>query len=467
MLTKLWKEELRANLHKPSAWSPESSEISLLYVPTGAGFCGPEQLKTFTACFPAASHLFNEAQLCRSENELQSLSCVVSEDNWCLTEDFLLCWTQQGVKVPWLLPGVSFPLRRFELPFTVHAQLCPESQKLLRVRVHWDQAVLLKQISSANEKLLSEFSLLSAREVSKRLLGPLTAELMNPLSPLPAPLKKSTSLNSLGALVAELPSASELAVTPKMPSRSRSINPALLSSMRLGAEEDDANDNDSKEKPRLLTDSPAPAHVRSVKSRVFDQDPLQYRPIMSAGKDHNASNVFDSTPQPYQPILPVDKKRFESRVFGNDADDDVDKGTTIVHVGNAQPLQESHLIAPEEDLKLGLLEGPNASLARPQMQGHFKGAQLGETVPSASPCATQQHPSNLIDPNKSQINFSFNEVDENAPPCQNSFHLTKGAAFNPNRSQIVFDFDEPQAAAPVKPSSRVVAPPGGHSTIEL
>ncbi len=442
MLTKLWQSQLRANLHNPDFWSSENA--SLLYVSTGAGFCGSEQLKAFCSAFPSSSHPFN----C-SDSQIQSISLLVDEQAGALSEEFVVSWTQQGVKLPWLLPSVSFPLRRFELPFTVNVQLCPKRQKLLNVRVSWDQAGLLKQLNL--EKMISEFNLLSSREVTKRLVGPLSAELMNPLSPLPGPLKRDTSLNSLNSIIADLPAASELAVTPKKPIRSRSINPALLSSMRLGVEEDELPIDGGKAK--LLTDSPAPAHVRAVKSRVFDQEPLEYRPLMSAGKDHNASNIFDSTPQSYQPILSDNKKRFESRVFESEPKE------IINHVGNSQPSQESHFMAPEEDLKLGRVEGPNVTLARPQMQGHFKGAQLGETVPFINRKAAS---ADAYDPNKSQIDFG---VDENAPPAS-SIHV-KGANFNHNRSQIIFDYDNPQQGTTVKPSSRVNAPPGGHSTIEL
>lgn len=500
-----WKSQLRANLHNPDFWS-QSEQASLLYVPTGAGFSGSAQMKLFCDAFPAAGHLFHPTQLSRLDNQLTTISTTCDPSLGQICEELVLNWTQQSPKLAWLLPPTSaqlaFPLRRYQLAFTIIARVNLESGLLENCRVYWDQASLLAQVEAFKQifKPLMKPSvaaevfestclpILSGREGVKRLTAELSASVMNPFAPLA--MRRSTSLNSLTSILTDLPEQSELAVTPKMPARSRTVNPALLSTMRLG----DDSDPEEEVKVKVAVDSPAPAHIRSVKSRtLFDEtreEPLTYKPIMQpSGPRANASSAFDDASD-FKPSLPVDPKKFESSIFKEEGSQSVgtplknmpqtnrvlfesrvfdgeDSSTqSSLAVGNAQPLPESQLLAPEEYLELGAVKGLSATLARPQMDGHFRGAQLGETSPGSSTEPLHPALSMRFNPNQSQINLVDGENEPSFPASNRTSLAASKSAYNLNRSQIVFDFDDPQPA-PVKLSSRVNAPPGGHSTLEL
>ena len=501
-----WKGQLRANLHNPDFWS-QNDQSSLLYVPTGAGFSGSAQMKLFCDAFPAPGHLFHPTQLSRLDNQLTTISTTCDPSSGQICEELVLNWTQQSPKLAWLLPPTSaqlaFPLRRYQLAFTLIASIDLDTGLLKACRVYWDQASLLAQVEAFKQifKPLMKPSvaaevfestclpILSGREGVKRLLEATSASLMNPFAPLA--MRRSTSLNSITSMMNDLPEQSELAVTPKMPARSRTINPALLSTMRLGDSEEDSEGDEVKIK--VAVDSPAPAHIRSVKSRVFDEtreEPITYKPIMQpSGPRANASSIFDDVSD-FKPSLPVDPKKFESSIFKDDLsvqtatplknmpqtnrvlfesrvfEGDAEEGVHSLPVGNAQPLSESHVLAPEEDLELGAVKGAAASLARPQMEGHFRGAQLGETNPTAPAEPLHTSYSIRFNPNQSQISLVDGENEPSIPASNRTSLAASRSTYNMNRSQIVFDFDDPQPVE-VKLSSRVNAPPGGHSTLEL
>ena len=148
-----------------------------------------------------------------------------------------------------------------------------------------------------------------------------------------------------------------------------------------------------------------------------------------------------------------------------------------IHVATAPPQCPSNISTPLEDLNAKFVAAP-VSQSRPSMVGHFKGSLIGSGSGSLDDENESEKfiPSTAIrfDPNRSQIVLGDSSEDlfinrKLSSAAENHSHqinlsTIRKQSFDPNRSQICLgDYDETKA----KPTSRVSAPPGGNSSIQL
>lgn len=553
-LSDCWTRNLRPALHNTSSWSLNDSNVKLIHVPTGAGFFGHDQMKSF--CTNSQVNLF------RAE-DVQSINCWVDEVTGGVCDEFVLEWTQKTSRMEWLLPGNDLPLQRYSLSFVITAKIDPLTKLLNYVRVYWDQGSLLMQagIFLRSLRSLSLFKpnssetfekIIEALPVSNDYRGLLNdgAVLMNISSSNEKQKPKIGALNNITSILNELPicNSGPAVSTPQRPASSRSINPALLNTLKLGGTNYDQP-----------FDSPIPVNTRSVKSRnIFfeeedeetdhqrklNQQPTtknhtglfgeincnEYRPTLASnpGAIHNStSNIFDQNlkkqQQKFNPSLNLnenfahqyesrifsptsssptkakcvnlaqtDKIIFESHVFdGMKPESELATTRAEIHVATAPPQCPSNISTPLEDLNAKFIAAPVSQL-RPSMVGHFKGSLIGSGSGSGSLDDENEDekfiPSTTIrfDPNRSQIVLGDSSEDlfinhklsssfsaaENYQfhSNQNQIHLPtiRKQSFDPNRSQICLgDYDETKAKPQFQPTSRVSAPPGGNSSIQL
>lgn len=437
----LWIEKLRPNLHEISNWNSVEDCCKLIYAPSGVGFTGNEQMKRFCSLNP--KHIFSNTE------GIQSVSCYVDEVNGKVFDEFVLTWTQKSSRMEWLLPGDSYdlPLQNYRLNFVISAEIDVKSGLMKSVRVYWDQSSLLLQSgilmrslrglvrSGSSEALENVLTSLPISNDYNLLLGKRISEEKPSIG----------ALNNITSILNELPKSTSgpAVLTPQRPTRSRSLNPALLSTLKF--------DND------LPFDSPVASNVRSVKSRniFFDEETVEkkapvkpvnlfdditsaptskYNPQLQLNENYlhqYESKIFScESPTKKSTNLPqTDKILFESHVF----DSKSDSTDSVKHVATAPPQCPSHILSPEENLKCER-ETVSATLMRPGMLGHFRGASLSSAETSES---TKFIPSTAIrfDPNRSQIVLGYETGEEEN--INNRQPATRKSAYDPNRSQIV------------------------------
>jgi hypothetical protein len=442
----LWIEKLRPNLHSIDNWHANGKCCKLIYAPSGVGFDGVEEMKRFCSLNP--KHIFATSE------GIQSINCYVNEVSGKVFDEFILIWTQQSSRMEWLLPGDSYdlPLQKYRLNFVVSAEIDVQSCQMKSVRVYWDQASLLLQSGILMRSLRS----LVRPGSSDALEGVLTSL---PISSdynllLGSQVKVQSiekpsigALNNIASILNELPKSTSgpAVLTPQRPTRSRSLNPALLGTLKF--------DNE------LPFDSPAPSNVRSVKSRniFFDEGEAEKPAIKSSVKSVGLFDNITNEPSKYNPKLQLnenyihqyeskifssasptkktcnlpqtDKILFESHVFDTKSD-----SNEMKHVATAPPQCPSHILSPEENLKCER-EAISSTLMRPGMMGHFRGASFlaeNESEPTKFVPSTTMK----FDPNRSQIVLG-DENDEEAFNRRQQA-ITRKSSYDPNRSQIVF-----------------------------
>lgn len=442
----LWLEKLRPNLHEIRSWSVNTGDsCKLIYAPSGTGFNGVEQMKSFCSTNPG--HIFSTSEA------IQSVNCHVDEANGKFFDEFVLNWTQKTSRMEWMLPGdlYDLPLQKYRLNFVISGEIDVSDGTLKSVRVYWDQASLLLQSgilmrsmrslvrpgsSEALENALTQLPisndygmLLGEKRVQGDVGGKLAIGALNNITSILSELPKSTS----GPAVS----------TPQRPTRTRSLNPALMNTLKF--------DND------LPFDSPVPVNVRSVKSRniffeeensscnessknisvkqvnLFDKvhQDSKYNPTLNLNENYMQqyeSKIFSAPSPTKKSNLPqTDKILFESHVF--DVKGQADKAK---HVATAPPQCPCHILSPEEALNYEREAVPvSATLCRPGMMGQLRGASLASTE------TTKFIPSTAIrfDPNHSQIILGDENDRSNRQNQQQS--TTRKSAHDPNRSQIV------------------------------
>lgn len=444
LIKSLWLEKLRPNLHEIRSWSLNSGDsCKLIYAPSGTGFNGVEEMKSFCSTNPG--HIFNTSE------GIQSVNCYIDEINGKVFDEFVLNWTQKTSRMEWMLPGdlYDLPLQKYRLNFVISGEIDVLEGTLKSVRVYWDQASLLLQSGilmrsmrslvrpGSSEALENALTLLPISNDYRMLLGEkrVQGDVGGKFA--------IGALNNITSILIELPkSTSGPAVsTPQRPTRSRTLNPALMNTLKF--------DND------LPFDSPVPANVRSVKSRniFFDEENSsnesvskkednlfekvhqnsKYNPTLNLNENYiqqYESKIFSAaSPTKKSSNLPqTDKILFESHVF--DTKDEADKAK---HVATAPPQCPSHILSPEEALNYER-EPVSATLSRPGMMGQLRGASLSTTE------TNKFIPSTAIrfDPNRSQIVLG-DENDDSLFNRQNQQQqsTTRKSTHDPNRSQII------------------------------
>lgn len=431
-LQSLWQNRHRAALHNPTNWS-SSGECKLVYAPTGNGFKDYTEMKSFCS-YPdnLSVHIFS--------GDLQSISCFVDENSGKVFDEFVLNWNQKTSRMAWMLGENDFPLQKYQLTFVVSAQMDPSTGLLRSVRVYWDQASLLLQTGLLTKSLRN----LIRADNSEALEGVLAALPISHVGLKP----QVGALNNITSLLSELPrSTAGLAVsTPQRPTRSRSLNPALLGVMNFS------------EESAAFFDSPAPANQRTVKSRaagLFDNmnglESAGFKPSLGASETSvqtAQSHIFSESASPTRASkhLPqvnsaqTDKILFESHIFDGVVNDK--EGEMLTHNATAPPQCPSHILSPEENLKCEP-DHLSKTLSRPGMLGHFHGSSFGEGNYNEEKVKFVPSTAIRFDPNRSQIVMGDGQQDsENIRPKQQQQSSTRKPLYDPNRSQIQLGYDE-------------------------
>ena len=480
-LKTFWTEKLRPGLHNPFNWSTVGNNCKLIYAASGAGFYGTEQMKQFCQGN-------GENSIWNSPDDIQTVNCFADESCGQVFDEFVVNWIQKSSRMEWILPGIDLPLQKYRLSFVISAKIDPINRLLQNVRVYWDQGSFLLQSGILLRSFRSLIRPGSSEALENVLISlPIASEYPGLLNDKADHFVKNDEekkpptigpLNNISSILSDLPHSTSgpAVMTPQRPTTTRALNPALLGSLKLG-------DGHS------AFDSPLPANTRSVRSRsiffeeeeedsapkaqprnkaigLFEKDSVSFRPGL-AGTQNCVSRVFDQDckPGPYNPTMGINENyihQYESQIFSPEAKDSILKVSNLpqtdkilfeshvfdstksesntpenqMHVATAPPQQSSHILSPEENLKYAY-QVPSATLSRPGMQGHFRGASFGDTL--------------------------------NPETEQAKFIPSTAIRFDPNRSQIFLgghcDDEKASKSMEFVPSSRVSGPPGGKSTI--
>ncbi|PJF17061.1 Protein BREAST CANCER SUSCEPTIBILITY 1-like protein [Paramicrosporidium saccamoebae] len=468
-LKQLWQDRHRGRLHDPSSWD-QGETVSLTYVSSSAGATGWAQLARFCALFPATQHPFSTDQLTRYNNQYEVISCMVDEGMGTVTEEIVISALHQE-RLDYLVPGVE----------AQHIVVAKYSASMLleQVRVYWDQATLFKQLgvfhmafhnlirvagnSVTFENELDTLPIVDGMRIARRLVHP-TAQNCNLIVTLEAleykPVQARTVklspkmahelpvLNMPSRHIPQLKSsifAPEEEVTRVQPRHSASMASHLV----LG------DGSGEQLQPSLHVPEPS----------IFEKEAKPLRPSITLDPHRNESRVFKEPSGPFQPDIPLtERSRFESKIFA-------DSPMKIDTAPRQQALQHrSSVFAPEEEepvvlQKAAVAECPFSTdsnipvvMQQPKKpvrsDSHFRGSGFSfadEDAPQASFSGRRPDPR----VNRSSINFSEDEPRVTA----------KTTMANRNQSQLQLGDDA--TAEPIFPSSRVLQPPGGKTSIFL
>lgn len=452
LLKNLWQNRLRCDLHNPSNWK-ESSSVKLVHVPTGSGFYGDEQMKTFFSYPGNACKIF-------TSDDIQSVNFSCDDESGSIFDEFVLNWTQKTSRMEWMLPGNDIPLQKYQISFVISAKIDLSSGLLQNVRVYWDQMTFLLQSGLLMRSLRSLIRPGNSEALENALAGlPVSENYDGLLQDKSAHFLRNASnteerastilgggLNRISSILEDLPRSNfgPAVQTPQRPTSSRSLNPALLGTLKLGFEEAVAsfdspvgkvnnsrnvksrnnnnpnnNNNNSSNNSNIFGVEAENEEEKPQKPQItqglFDRmhSPDTYKPSLglNSGSLQNAqSRIFSSPTKQKRPqnLEQTDKILFESHIFDSLNDGDNSKQRPqVFNVATAPPQCPSTIISPEEDMS-SLSKQPlcSASLSRPGMQGHFRGAQIGEPIGQESekaPISTSAVKPARFDPNRSQI----------------------------------------------------------------
>jgi len=392
-----------------------------------------------------------------------------------------------------------------------------EEDKLLNVRIYWDNASLLKQLGvfelafhnmiKATGQLASfsaameSLNIADGHQIAMRLINPtpMNASTLYPLDLFRESLQQSKpshsfatnyaprktcnafisflvgGLDNLKELGRELPGLNQAKIEQHL-----KAPPALKSSifdqdieetrsMRRSEPAPFASDEDAQKQRH-----PASSFVtKSIFGMEGDERPI-HRPGISLDPTRNSSTVFKEPTSPFQPSMPLtDRSRFDSHIF-QDSPMKVDRdGST----GQRANLQASHFFGDSEfeetrrvntQQKVALpfgtdsdeqqhSQGRQSSQAQmTSMAGHFHGCSFkqSESVPSQSLCK------GASDGRSNRSSFQLGDNSDEARVDLPRFN--ERAAFS-NKSQLQMGDNVPPELAKI--SSRVLQPPGGRSTI--
>lgn len=138
-----WQSVHRGSLHEEASWS-QINEVSLTYVPTGAGFTGHTQLTRFQGLFPSSQHPLSTDQAKRFNNDYHIISCSCDEGRKLVTEEIIIS-ALHNTRLDYMIPGVEATNITYTLSMVVVAQYADDGL-LAQVRVYWDQATILRQL---------------------------------------------------------------------------------------------------------------------------------------------------------------------------------------------------------------------------------------------------------------------------------------------------------------------------------
>lgn len=154
-LEKLWEEHTKyefATRDTESTLATMVDDASVNHVPVMTGGRGKEALRVFYSqdfipCMPP-------------DTKLTPISRTVGEHQ--LVDEMIFSFTHTQ-EMPWMLPGIPPTNRRVEVPLVAIVGF--RDGKLVRERIYWDQASVLKQIGLISDPKLPVFGAETARKV--------------------------------------------------------------------------------------------------------------------------------------------------------------------------------------------------------------------------------------------------------------------------------------------------------------
>jgi hypothetical protein len=502
-LLTIWRTH-RGQLHNPAVWSIKDGDdkISLTYVPTGAGFTGVNQLYRFATLYPAEQHPF--ANLTRFNNAFEIVSSSIDIERRIVTEEIVISSLHQ-YRLDYLMPGLASTHLTFALPVIIVAAYGLDSL-LQEVRIYWDQASLLKQlgvfplafhnlIRSAGNSItfdneLDKLPIIDGMRISRRLVHPtlqncnliVSLDALEAAAAATATNKNSTvkfspigGLDNITELAKELPE-----LNPKQIHEARNL-PHYRSSIFNQADHPSSSSSSNHVESRHVSGmastlkfgdgSSEPIHHHPIAFQatrsVFSDDSEPIRPSITVDPHRNDSSVFAEPQGPFQPSIPLmETARFTSNLFNADPSK-VDEQRTYrkpdpvqlkSHIFDPEPVEIQTKIIPASTRPFG---NDDKELPVQQVRamnntnsGSFHGSGFSftnDTLPSFS--GRHGDPRS----NRSTI-FAEVEVPRVLVNANNR------NVNNRNASSLNLG-DEESGVTTVRPSSRVLQPPGGHSTI--
>lgn len=448
-MERLWSEKHRGSLHDPDSWS--SRDISLTYCGSGSGFFGQEQMKQYCGLYPSHLHSLHESQLARFDNKLETLTLIVDESKQMLVEECILSLFHHE-PADWLAPSVTPCKRQIEVPLTFIVKF--DGDLLFSVRVQWDQAMLLKQVSaftkvingrpSDAEEAFNQLPILTIKQACQRLRSPSVSNScpLNPLSEANRPASKNskkTVLDGMKSLLTDLPDA------PITPARHRKL-PALES--KVFRPEDSCPQTPLQPKRIHASQSSNIQFDDSVQivkptggklvDNIFapgndaEQGPL-HKDMIKINPNRLESHVFDQEAK-FVPSVTLDPERLKSHIFDEDA--------PVAHHSDARSGLVSHIFdSQDNDVFTATKNNSNES--------HF---EIGDNVPGA-----QVHKTIMADRNcDSHFSGSALSNDTFEKPKASSTKSSTKCASHFHGTTFDLDLEEPKNSVATKPTQNFV-----------
>lgn len=221
------------------------------------------------------------------------------------------------------------------------------------------------------------------------------------------------------------------------------------------------------------------APLVNARPSIFSEehDPIKVRPSIAIDPHRNESHLFQESNSPFRPAVPVtNPSRFTSQIFAEPPTVAEKPGSRegpsqlrshIFEEAPAEPAQ-AHTAAPRA-CPFGTDEDPRPSTLRPSPKDHDASQRL----------AGHFYGSGFVFQDEDRLPNSFSGIHPDGRTNRSTLSLGDAdplkdlprAAINPrsamsNQSQLKLGDDDGGVAA-VRPSSRVLQPPGGRSTIFL
>ncbi|KAJ3021074.1 hypothetical protein HKX48_009247 [Thoreauomyces humboldtii] len=476
-LLELWKAHKASLAHPSSAAASLAAthfapDASIVYVPTAAGADGLPAIQLFLRTFVE--------QFSSVVTEEKLINRVVSENG--IAEEVIVTLVHDAT-VDWLLPDVKPTNRRILLPMTVFVTFNLSGQ-ISAKRVHWDQGTVMKQIGLLPASL---FCKSNNSETIPPVLGPRIVDRLLHAHTKAVQMEKEhwDAAPVAGVLSgkAHHDSVATRAMNHSGPAHGILPQGDADEDLRVAQARRDqraahahpvGNSFDEQPVPGKRPGSAVPGQNGDMSSILHNSEPSATA-ARSSTRIHHAqasktSDIFgaDASAEQHHSALPVDPRRFHSSIS----------------FGNVAPAAED--VAPAAT---GLRRDPNWShakdVAEPAEIPYVSGKKIFTPAELAAVHAdnheaprSKKHYEGALN-NASQFSLRPDEVVEDGVPAAGAAGVHHGRKHSAmaQKDNDIFGYNLPQQGRPrsgkrdpnarsdevvaVRPSSRVLQPPGG------
>ncbi|KAJ3094666.1 hypothetical protein HDU97_007723 [Phlyctochytrium planicorne] len=382
--------------------------LSMVWIPTGVKLEGSRQ--------NAVAFLKNMGVQQRDVGLVEKVCSQTLGENR-LVEECMVTIVHDST-LDWLLPDVKPTKKRVTMPMVAIVKF-DDSALIQQVHYHWDQATVLRQLSVLP---MSMYCKANSSDITLPVLGP---KIVDPL---------------MACMASSMAPAAEKATMIEKDMKMESAMPSVESSEK----------NELKEMKTLLKKD----SVGSLFSQSSDANDLPIRPSSRVlqrpgGK---VSDIFSSEPVPIRTSIPIDPRRFNQQIhlFGEDTASEA-SSRPFTASGRRDPNWSS---AKEETVHRRRVY-PNRDSSSLAFYGDGMAAEAGEVVMGKKM---------VMDMEGMAIKKKTSLWDLSATGDAEEGSAVAVAAEKPSLGALR-NHNEESVEAVMRPSSRVLAPPGGRDNI--